>query len=96
MSQPVDDFFGISEVPSVDNRAPDGYVRAHGVITKEVNEKIKLVARKRGIHASQVTGELIMKAAAQLDHFLIKEKALELQNELGEDWLDLLKSFSNF
>lgn len=94
MQDSFDPFFGVSDVPPAYAKPDEDYVRVHGVIAKDLNEKIKLIARKRGIHASQLIGEMIIKSSAELDNWLIREKAFELQNELGADWLSRLQTAS--
>ena len=70
-------------------------VRCHGLITHELNERIKAWARAQGRTADTVAGELLMKSAAQLDRLEAEETVKRLKERYGSDWLSILQAVSS-
>lgn len=49
------------------------------------------MARSQGVHASQLIGELIQKSAAEVDKYEAKQAKLQLQQQFGPNWLQMLQ-----
>jgi hypothetical protein len=69
----------------------EGMIRVHGTISIELNEKIKMTARRQGKHADQLIGELISRSAAEVDKMEAQMEAARLRARFGDDWLNVLQ-----
>lgn len=69
-----------------------GLIRVHGVITIELNDRIKAAARREGIHADQLIGQLITKSQADVDRIEAQHEAIRLRQRFGEQWIDVIKT----
>jgi hypothetical protein len=88
---------GLDEIgssPSAGQQERNSMVRCHGLITHELNERIKAWARAQGRTADTVAGELLMKSAAQLDRWEAEETVKRLKERYGADWLSILQAVS--
>lgn len=68
-----------------------GLIRVHGTIPIALNERLKAMARSQNKHASQLIGELIQKSAAEVDKYEAKQAKLQLQQQFGPNWLQMLQ-----
>lgn len=68
-----------------------GLIRVHGTIPIALNERLKAMARNQGKHASQLIGELIQKSSAEVDKYEARQAKLQLQQQFGPNWLQMLQ-----
>lgn len=68
-----------------------GLIRVHGTIPVALNERLKAMARSQNKHASQLIGELIQKTAAEVDKHEARQAKLQLQQQFGPNWLQMLQ-----
>lgn len=68
-----------------------GLIRVHGTIPITLNDRLKAMARSQGKHASLLIGELIQKSAAEVDKYEAKQAKLQLKQQLGPNWLEILQ-----
>ena len=69
-------------------------IRVQGIIPIELNERLKGVARRHGRNADDLIGQLVKRAAAQLEEYEAEwEAELEaarLRERFGDNWLEIL------
>ena len=75
---------------SLDLKAQE-LIRVHGTIPIALNERLKAMARSQSKHASQLIGELIQKSAAEVDKYEARQAKLQLQQQFGPNWLQMLQ-----
>jgi hypothetical protein len=75
---------------SLDLKA-QGLIRVHGTIPIALNERIKAMARNQNKHASQLIGEFIQKSAGEVDKHEARQAKLQLQQQFGPNWMQLLQ-----
>ena len=68
-----------------------GLIRVHGTIPVALNERLKAMARSQNKHASHLIGELIQKTAAEVDKYEARQAKLQLQQQFGPNWLQMLQ-----
>lgn len=68
-----------------------GLIRVHGTITIKLNDRLKALARKQGIHATDFIGQLITKSADELDRIEAQLEAERLRERFGDDWIEILQ-----
>lgn len=83
--------FDEEDQPSSLDLRDQGLIRVHGTIPIALNERLKAMARSQGVHASQLIGELIQKSAAEVDKYEAKQAKLQLQQQFGPNWLQMLQ-----
>jgi predicted DNA-binding protein len=83
--------FDEEDQPSSLDLRDQGLIRVHGTIPIALNERLKAMARSQGKHASQLIGELIQKSAAEVDKYEAKQAKLQLQQQFGPNWLQMLQ-----
>jgi hypothetical protein len=67
------------------------WISAKGDIPTALNSRLKAMARGQGKHASKLIGELIMKAVAEVDRYEARQAKLQLQQQFGPNWLQMLQ-----
>lgn len=83
--------FDEEDQPSSLDLRDQGLIRVHGTIPIALNERLKAMARSQGKHASQLIGELIQKSTAEVDKYEAKQAKLQLQQQFGPNWLQMLQ-----
>lgn len=86
--------FDDDEQPSISEQGmfkAQGLIRVHGTIPIALNERLKAMARSQNKHASQLIGELIQKTAADVDRHEARQAKLQLQQQFGPNWLQMLQ-----
>lgn len=83
--------FDEDDQPSTSDLKAQGLIRVHGTIPIALNERLKSMARSQGKHASQLIGEMIQKSAAEVDRYEAKQAKLQLQQQFGPNWLQMLQ-----
>lgn len=68
-----------------------GLIRVHGIISIELNSRIKAAARRQGMHADQFMGQLITNAAAEVEKVEAQQEVARLRERFGDDWINILK-----
>lgn len=83
--------FDEEDQPSSLDLRDQGLIRVHGTIPIALNERLKAMARSQNKHASQLIGELIQKSAVEVDKYEAKQAKLQLQQQFGPNWLQMLQ-----
>jgi predicted DNA-binding protein len=83
--------FDDEDQPSSLDLKAQGLIRVHGTIPIPLNERLKAMARSQSKHASQLIGELIQKSAAEVDKYEARQAKLQLQQQFGPNWLQMLQ-----
>lgn len=83
--------FDDEDQPSLLDLKAQGLIRVHGTIPIALNERIKAMARSQRVHASQLIGDLIQKSAAEIDKYEARQAKLQLQQQFGPNWLQILQ-----
>lgn len=71
-----------------------GLIQAKGLISIELNDRLKAVARQQGKTADVFIGELITRSADLVERFELEQEAARLREKLGDDWFQRLEQFS--
>lgn len=66
-------------------------IRAYVLIPNTLNERLKAMARAQGRAADVVIGELVMKAAEDVERWEAEQEAIRLRERFGERWLQVLQ-----
>ena len=80
--------FEEDDQPSLSN---EEWISVKGDIPIALNNRLKAMARGQNKHASKLIGEFIMKAAAEVDRYEAREAKLQLQQQFGPNWLQMLQ-----
>jgi len=83
--------FDDEDGPSLLDLKAQGLIRVHGTIPIALNERLKAMARGQKMHASQLVGEFIQKSAAEIDKYEARQAKLQLQQQFGPNWLQILQ-----
>ena len=83
--------FGDEDQPSLLDLKAQGLIRVQGTIPIALNERLKAIARSQRMHASQLIGDLIQKSVAEVDKFEARQAKLQLQEQFGPNWLQILQ-----
>lgn len=91
----VDDDF--MQLPSRDHDLKgNGMIRSSLIIPIELNERLKLMARKLGKNTDQLIGEMhVQFVAPMVDQWEAKQEAIRLRERFGENWLEILTQNNN-
>lgn len=89
-----DDFDG-DELVQLPSREQDlkssGLIRSSLIIPIDLNERLKLMARKLGKNTDQLIGEMhVQFVAPMVDQWEAKQEAIRLRERFGENWLEIL------
>lgn len=83
--------FDDEDQPSLLDLKAQGLIRVQGTIPIALNERLKAMARSQRVHASQLIGDLIQKSAAEVDKYEARQAKLQLQEQFGPNWLQILQ-----
>ena len=76
---------------STNDQLPAGYAKVSAGIPKELNYRLKALARRKGKTALVFIGEILMKYAAELDRIEAHEEVAKLRERFGTNWIQILK-----
>lgn len=69
----------------------NGLIRSSLIIPIDLNERLKLMARKLGKNTDQLIGEMhVQFVAPMVDQWEAKQEAIRLRERFGENWLEIL------
>lgn len=71
-----------------------GLIRVQGIIPIDLNDRLKAMARSKGMNTDVVIGELIKSATADIDKWEAQQIAQQLRQQFGDQWLQILQSVS--
>jgi hypothetical protein len=83
--------FDDEDQPSLLDLKAQGLIRVQGTIPIALNERLKAMARSQKVHACQLIGDLIQKSAAEVDKYEARQAKLQLQEQFGPNWLQILQ-----
>jgi len=69
-----------------------GLIRVQGIIPVGLNDRLKAMARSKGMNTDVVIGELIQSATADIDRWEAQQIAQQLRQQFGDQWLEILQS----
>lgn len=87
---PIPDSAGMIPPDPQPGAGPD-LIRSHALIPAALNERLKAMARAQGRTADVVIGELVVKAAEDVERWEAEQEAARLRERFGERWLQVLQ-----
>lgn len=68
----------------------NGLIRVQGIIPIDLNEQIKSMARRKGVNADVLIGQLIQQSRASVDDWEAQQEVARLQLRFGPQWASVL------
>lgn len=68
----------------------NGLIRVQGIIPIDLNEQIKSMAKRKGMNADVLIGQLIQQSRASVDDWEAQQEVARLQLRFGPQWASVL------
>jgi len=68
-----------------------GLIRSYGIISIDLNNRLKEMARKQGRNVCELIGEMIARSASEVERWEAEQEVARLRERFGNDWMEVLK-----